>query len=102
MTINRQWRLAKRPVGMVGRDNFEFVETTVPKVQDQQILIKNLYFSFDPTQRGWMVDRPSYLPPVGIGEVMRGGTVGQVVLSNHQDLLKAISCKRWVAGRITR
>ena len=85
MTINRQWRLAKRPVGMVGRDNFEFVETTVPKVQDQQILIKNLYFSFDPTQRGWMVDRPSYLPPVGIGEVMRGGTVGQVVLSNHQD-----------------
>jgi NADPH-dependent curcumin reductase CurA len=74
MTINRQWRLAKRPVGMVGRNNFEFSETTVPKVQAQQILIKNLYFSFDPTQRGWMVDQPSYLPPVGIGEVMRAGT----------------------------
>ena len=85
MTINRQWRLAKRPVGMVGRNNFEFAETTVPKVQAQQILIKNLYFSFDPTQRGWMVDQPSYLPPVAIGEVMRAGTVGQVVLSNHDD-----------------
>ena len=85
MTINRQWRLAKRPVGMVGRNNFEFSETTVPKVQAQQILIKNLYFSFDPTQRGWMVDQPSYLPPVGIGEVMRAGTVGQVVLSNHDE-----------------
>ena len=85
MTVNRQWRLTKRPEGMIGEANFEFVETTVPKVVDQQILIKNLYFSFDPTQRGWAVDRPSYLPPVGIGEVMRAGTVGQVVLSNHDD-----------------
>ena len=85
MTVNRQWRLAKRPEGMIGEANFEFVETTVPKVTDQQILVKNLYFSFDPTQRGWAVDRPSYLPPVGIGEVMRAGTVGQVVLSNHDD-----------------
>ncbi|MED5540370.1 MAG: NADP-dependent oxidoreductase, partial [Pseudomonadota bacterium] len=85
MTVNRQWRLVKRPEGMIGEANFEFVETTVPKVVDQQILVKNLYFSFDPTQRGWAVDRPSYLPPVGIGEVMRAGTVGQVVLSNHDD-----------------
>ena len=84
MTINRQWRLAKRPVGMVGRDNFEFVETTVPKVQDQQILIKNLYFLSTPRNAvGWSTAQLS--SPVGIGEVMRGGTVGQVVLSNHQD-----------------
>jgi NADPH-dependent curcumin reductase CurA len=85
MTVNRQWRLAKRPEGMIGEANFEFAETTVPKVQDRQILVKNLYFSFDPTQRNWMVDRPSYLPPVALGEVMRAGTVGQVVLSNHAD-----------------
>ena len=52
MTVNRQWRLAKRPEGMIGEANFEFVETTVPKVVDRQILVKNLYFSFDPTQRG--------------------------------------------------
>ena len=85
MTVNRQWRLARRPEGMIGEVNFEFTETTVPKVMDRQILVKNLYFSFDPTQRNWMVDRPSYLPPVAIGEVMRAGTVGQVVLSNHPD-----------------
>ncbi|MAW32630.1 MAG: NADP-dependent oxidoreductase [Alteromonadaceae bacterium] len=85
MTVNRQWRLARRPEGMIGEVNFEFTETTVPKVIDRQILVKNLYFSFDPTQRNWMVDRPSYLPPVAIGEVMRAGTVGQVVLSNHPD-----------------
>ena len=70
---------------MIGEANFEFIETTVTRVVDQQILVKNLYFSFDPTQRGRAVDRPSYLPPVGIGEVMRAGTVGQVVLSNHDD-----------------
>ena len=41
-----------------------------------EILVKNLFLSFDPAMRGWMEDRPSYIPPVGIGEVMRGGAVG--------------------------
>ena len=49
MNVNRRQRHAKRPEGMIGEANFEFVETTVPKVVDQQVLVKNLYFSFDPT-----------------------------------------------------
>ena len=85
MNRNRQWLLAKRPEGMIGESNFDLVERSIPAVGDNQILIKNLYFSFDPTQRNWMVDRPSYLPPVAIGEVMRSGTVAQVVQSNHGD-----------------
>ena len=67
MTVNRQWLLAKRPDGMIGPDNFQYTETAVPTPGDQEVLIRNLYFSFDPTQRNWMVDRPSYLPPVGLG-----------------------------------
>ncbi len=85
MTINRQWLLAARPDGMIGPQNFEYVETPIPTTSSGQILVKNLYLSFDPTQRNWMVDRPGYLPPVAMGEVMRAGSVSQVVESQHAD-----------------
>ena len=83
--VNRQWVLAKRPHGKVGAANFEYREGRIPKPGDGKVLVKNLYLSFDPTQRGWMEDRPSYLPPVKIGEVMRASSVGEVVVSNHPD-----------------
>jgi NADPH-dependent curcumin reductase CurA len=70
---------------MVGKDNFEYREEPIPQPADGQVLVRNLYLSFDPTQRGWMEDRESYLPPVAIGEVMRAGSVGQVVESRHAD-----------------
>lgn len=85
MTANRQWVLAKRPHGMVTQDNFEYREVPVPEPGDGEVLLRNLYLSFDPTQRGWMEDRESYLPPVQIGEVMRAGSVAQVVSSRHPD-----------------
>ncbi len=85
MNTNRQWVLAKRPHGMVTQDNFEYRETPIPEAGDGQVLVRNLYLSFDPTQRGWMEDRESYLPPVALGEVMRAGSVGQVVSSNHDN-----------------
>ena len=49
MNTNRQWLLAKRPHGMVGKDNFEYVETPIPEPKDGEVLVRNLYFSFDPT-----------------------------------------------------
>src|SRR5688572_878556 len=79
---NRQWLLAKRPVGMVGAANFEFRDVPAPVPGPGEILVKNLFVSFDPAMRGWMEDRPSYIPPVAIGEVMRAGAVGQVIESN--------------------
>lgn len=85
MNINRQWLLAKRPHGLVGVDNFEYTETPIPEPGDGEVLVRNLYFSFDPTQRGWMEDRPSYLPPVALGEPMRAGTIGQVVSSKNAN-----------------
>lgn len=85
MNTNRQWLLAKRPHGMVGKENFEYVETSIPTPGEGEVLVRNLFLSFDPTQRGWMEDRPSYLPPVQIGEPMRAGSVGQVVETNNPD-----------------
>ena len=85
MNSNRQWVLAKRPHGMVGVANFEYREEPIPTPGEGEVLIRNLYLSFDPTQRGWMEDRESYLPPVAIGEPMRAGSVGQVVESKHPE-----------------
>lgn len=93
-SVNRQWLLARRPHGMVGPENFEYVETPVPEPGPGEVLVRNAYLSFDPTQRGWMEDRPSYLPPVAIGEPMRAGSVGRVVASNRPDF----AVGDWVQG----
>ena len=85
MNTNRQWLLAQRPQGMVGKDNFTYAEQPIPEPGDGQVLVRNLYLSFDPTQRGWMEDRESYLPPVALGEPMRAGSIGQVVESHHAE-----------------
>ena len=85
MNSNRQWLLAKRPYGLVTAENFEYREETIPEPADGQVLLRNLFLSFDPTQRGWMEDRESYMPPVAIGEPMRAGSVAQVVESRHAD-----------------
>jgi NADPH-dependent curcumin reductase CurA len=81
--INRQFKLKTRPVGRVNDSNFDFVEVPVPSLEKDQALVRNLYLSLDPTNRIWMTDVPQYLPPVGIGEVMRGGGVGQVIESKN-------------------
>ena len=73
MNTNRQWLLAKRPHGTVGKENFEYSENPIPQPGDGEVLVRNLFLSFDPTQRGWMEDRESYLPPVKLGEPMRAG-----------------------------
>ena len=97
MELNRQWLLAERPFGMVGPQNFKYAETPIPSPRSGEVLVKNIFLSFDPTQRGWMLDRKGYLPPVGIGEPMRAGSVGQVVESQHAefaagDLVQTMGC----------
>ena len=81
--VNRQWRLKSRPTGLIKTDNFDFVSEPVPEPLEGQVLIRNVYLSLDPAMRGWLIDRPSYVPPVQIGEVMRGLAVGIVEKSNH-------------------
>lgn len=89
-TTNRQWLLKERPVGMVGPEHFELVETPLPEVDLEagQVLIKTLMLGFDPAMRGWVMDERSYLPPVAIGTPMRSTGVGQVVESSNPALPK--------------
>jgi NADPH-dependent curcumin reductase CurA len=78
--INRQWLLARRPRGLASAEDFRWVEGPVPEPDDGEVLVRNLYLSCDPTQRGWMAG-DTYLPAVKIGEVMRSFAVGKVVKS---------------------
>jgi NADPH-dependent curcumin reductase CurA len=80
---NHQFRLAARPVGLPKRSDFQYIEEPVPDPGAGQILVKNLYVSLDPAMRGWMNEGKSYVPPVGIGEVMRAGAVGRVIASQN-------------------
>jgi NADPH-dependent curcumin reductase CurA len=81
--VNRQYRLASRPVGMPGADIWDLTEEDRPEPGDGEVLVKVLLLSLDPAMRGWLNDVPSYVPPVGIGEVMRALGVGLVVESKH-------------------
>ncbi len=78
-------QLAERPTGLPDDKTFRIVEQTVEAPEDGEVLVRVTYLSLDPAMRGWMDDRRSYLPPVGIGDVMRGLAVGEVVQSRHPD-----------------
>jgi NADPH-dependent curcumin reductase CurA len=80
-TQNRQVRLAARPVGLPKDSDWAFTTSTVEQPAAGGVLVKTLYLSLDPAMRGWMNEGKSYIPPVGIGEVMRAGGVGVVVAS---------------------
>lgn len=83
MAVNRQWKLVRRPVGDIAEGDLALVESPVPVPGPGQFLVRNIYLSLDPTNRIWMSDMDQYMPPVEIGDVMRGGTVGLVEQSNN-------------------
>ena len=82
-TINHQFKLAKRPVGMLKRSDFDYTQSPVPEPGESEFVVKVLYISLDPAMRGWVNEGKSYIPPVGIGEVMRAGGAGRVITSKH-------------------
>ncbi|MEE4245565.1 MAG: NADP-dependent oxidoreductase [Kangiellaceae bacterium] len=83
---NKQFLLKSRPIGVPTRDNFDFVESELSEhLENNQLLIKIHYISLDPAMRGWMNEGRSYIEPVAIGEVMRAGTVAEVLKSNDEQ-----------------
>jgi NADPH-dependent curcumin reductase CurA len=82
-TLNRQFRLAARPVGLPKPTDWKLTEEPVRPPGDGEVLVRTQYISLDPAMRGWMNDVKSYVPPVGLDEVMRAGTVGDVIESKH-------------------
>jgi hypothetical protein len=83
----RRILLAARPHGLVdGTVLTVDDQATVPEPGDGQALVKVTHLSIDPTIRTWMDDAPGYLPPIGIGDVVRSGGIGEVVASRSDVL----------------
>ncbi|HAS6166600.1 TPA: NADP-dependent oxidoreductase [Vibrio vulnificus] len=82
---NRQIVLASRPVGAPTAENFALTQSDIPTPAQGEMLLRSVYLSLDPYMRGRMSDAKSYAEPVGIDEVMVGGTVCQVEASNHAE-----------------
>jgi NADPH-dependent curcumin reductase CurA len=80
---NKRIVLAARPVGFPQQADFRLEEAPMPEPGDGEILVRTNYLSLDPYMRGRMNEGASYAPGVELGEVMVGGTVGDVVRSRH-------------------
>src|SRR3954470_7423633 len=91
---NRQLRLVSRPSGLPEPSNFAVTEEPVPEPSAGEFVVEVTHVSIDPAMRGWMNDVRSYIPPVGIGEVMRAGAIGRVVASAHPGFAPG----EWLSG----
>jgi NADPH-dependent curcumin reductase len=79
---NRRLVLAQRPTGLVDESTLTLETSPVPEAGEGEALIRVRYLSIDPTIRTWMDEVDGYLPPIGIGDVIRSGGIGEVVHSN--------------------
>jgi NADPH-dependent curcumin reductase CurA len=83
MPKNQQILLDNRPEGEATASNFKLVETDTPALADGQVLVRHHFMSLDPYMRGRMNDSKSYAVPQPLGQVMQGGTVGEIVETRH-------------------
>lgn len=83
MTLNHAWRLVSRPVGRLDETNFNWTEEPVPDLKENEVLVKTLYLSLDPANRGWTNEGGSYRDEIPLGAVMEGGGIGVVEGSRH-------------------
>ncbi|MCO7204812.1 NADP-dependent oxidoreductase, partial [Microbacterium sp. CnD16-F] len=85
MTVARQVRLRACPVGLPDADTWDVVDSELPALGDGEVLVRVTHLSLDPAMRGWLNDVRSYVPPVGVGEVMRAFGVGTVLESRSRE-----------------
>jgi len=83
--MSREIRLASRPSGIPTAANFTLERTKLEPLEDQQVLVRNLFMSVDPYMRGRMNAGKSYVPPFEIGKALNGGAVGEVVESRAEE-----------------
>jgi NADPH-dependent curcumin reductase CurA len=94
MTINQRFLLVRRPDGTPAAEDFRLDPQPLPELAEGQFLIRNHYASLDPAIRGWLDDRPSYMPPIALGDPVRASTIGIVADSRNADF----AVGQWVMG----
>jgi NADPH-dependent curcumin reductase len=100
----RSWVLRRRPTGAPRASDFELIEQSIPAPQPDEVVTRTLFLSIDPYMRGRLSDRKSYAPPVQIGEVMTGETVGEVIASADPRLAEGdivVGARGWQTHSIT-
>src|ERR1700676_3113250 len=83
--INRSWVLVQRPVGDDFDAALKLQELPMPELADGQVLVRTLYLSLDPANRGWMAG-PTYMPAIPLNSPMWGGVLGRVERSNAPNI----------------
>jgi NADPH-dependent curcumin reductase CurA len=86
--VNRQILLKSRPEGAPSSGNFELTQGPIPEAGEGEVLMRIIYLSLDPYMRGRMNDGKSYAAKQELGEVMIGGTVGEVLESQNPKFAK--------------
>lgn len=87
MTNLQRWVLRRRPAGEIQPGDLEFIQEPIRELADGEVRVRTVYLSLDPTNRIWMSDQDQYMPPVAIGDTMRGGSIG-IVESSRSDRFK--------------
>jgi NADPH-dependent curcumin reductase CurA len=82
---NQHFLLAARPVGELKPTDFELIDAPMPSPEEGEVLIQTHYLALEPAMKGWMEARVDYVAPLQIGDVMRGGGLGEVIESRHPD-----------------
>ena len=85
---NKQWILNEFPVGEIKDNNLILKDSNLNNISDGEVLIRNIYLSLDPANRGWMSGKASYVDAMQIGDVMRGGTIGAIEESKNEKFKK--------------
>ncbi|MDV7243629.1 MULTISPECIES: NADP-dependent oxidoreductase [Rhodococcus] len=85
MNSSQQIVLAQRPHGQVSLEDFRVEDVALPELQAGDVALETLFISIDPAIRGWLDDRPSYLPPVAIGEPVRAFGLARVSASRNSN-----------------
>jgi NADPH-dependent curcumin reductase CurA len=84
--INRRVLLARRPEGLVREEDFSHDEVAVPEPADREVLVRTEWIGIDATVRTWLSKAEGYIPPVGIGEVVRSSGIGRVLTSRSDKV----------------
>lgn len=94
MEANRQWRLARPPLGLLKHSDVTLSSSHAPSPNKGEVLVRNVYLSLDPSIRGRLDGSMSYSAPIKIGDVLPARSIGCVAQSNHPALQNG----DWVVG----
>src|SRR5436190_16377776 len=104
-SMNRQILLRRRPSGMPEPGDFELVESPVLTPGEGEFLCRTIYLSLDPYMRGRISGGQSYAASVEPGQVIVGGTVGEVIESRHPGVAQGdlvLGYDGWQAYAVSR